>query len=86
MATLKVEVVYALAGRAEIRIVELPAGATVSDAIRASGLPVSDAFGIHGKRVGAGQRLANGDRVELYRPLVVDPKEARRRRAGRRRV
>jgi putative ubiquitin-RnfH superfamily antitoxin RatB of RatAB toxin-antitoxin module len=29
-------------------------------------------------------RLAEGDRVELYRPLVIDPKEARRRRAGRR--
>jgi putative ubiquitin-RnfH superfamily antitoxin RatB of RatAB toxin-antitoxin module len=54
----------------------------VRDALAASGL-AGDAFGIFGKRVGLNQPLADGDRVEIYRPLVVDPKEARRRRAQR---
>jgi putative ubiquitin-RnfH superfamily antitoxin RatB of RatAB toxin-antitoxin module len=40
-------------------------------------------FGIHGKRASLDQPLAEGDRVEIYRPLAIDPKEARRRRAAR---
>jgi len=45
----------------------------------------AQAFGIFGKRARLDQPLAEGDRVEIYRPLAMDPKEARRRRAKRKR-
>ena len=69
----------------------LPGGACVADAVAASALqrqvPVlvvdDDHVGIHGQRVTLAAQLADGDRVELYRPLQADPKEARPRRARR---
>jgi uncharacterized protein len=76
----RVEVVMAHADGAQARSVNLPAGATVRDALAASGFK-GDAFGIFGKRVELDHRLTDGDRVEIYRPLVMDPKEARRQRA-----
>jgi len=91
MAAIRVEVVYALPNRAESVTVELPTGALVRDAIAASGLaerhPGIDvtALGIYGKRVAPDARLADGDRVEIYRPLELDPKERRRQRAAKRR-
>lgn len=66
--------------RAQARSLSLPAGATVRDALAASGL-AGHACGIFGKRVALDRKLAEGDRVEIYRPLALDPKEARRRRA-----
>jgi len=71
----------------------LPRGATVSDALAQSGLaalhPELDVaaapVGIFGRRVESKRALADGDRVEIYRPLVADPKTARRKRAGRNR-
>lgn len=82
---MKVEVVYALPERAEVVTLDLPAGARVRDALAASGLDLqSHAFGIFGKRVTLDRPLADGDRVEIYRPLAMDPKEARRRRAQKR--
>ena len=68
---------------AQARSVSLPAGATVRDALAASGFE-GHAVGIFGKRVDLGHRLADGDRVEIYRPLATDPKEARRQRALKR--
>jgi len=65
---------------AQARSLNLPAGATVRDALAASGLE-AHACGIFGKRVALDRKLAEGDRVEIYRPLALDPKEARRRRA-----
>jgi len=64
---------------------ELVDGATVGDAVSASGLPLDDVAGyaLHGERVVLDVRLHDGDRVELLRPLLVDPKEARRKRANR---
>ena len=53
---------------------------SVRDALRAAGFQAS-AVGIFGKRVGLDHALVEGDRVEIYRPLAIDPKEARRRRA-----
>jgi len=85
-----VELAYAEPLRQFLRRFELPAGATVADAIAASG--VEQSFGIDAGALGAGiwskpvtrdAALRDGDRVELYRPLRADPKEARRRRAGR---
>jgi putative ubiquitin-RnfH superfamily antitoxin RatB of RatAB toxin-antitoxin module len=80
---MKVEVVQALPGGAQIVSVELPAGARLRDALAASGFHHEETFGIHGKRASLDQPLADGDRVEIYRPLALDPKEARRRRAAR---
>jgi len=83
----EVEVVYALPQREERVRLRLPEGATVRDALEKSGLlPLARGkFGIFGRVVQADTRLKPGDRVEIYRPLAADPKEARRRRAARRR-
>lgn len=85
--------VYALPGQADAIVVELPAGATAADAVRASGVLVRHPeigaqglrLGIYGRPVEGSVRLRDGDRVEIYRPLVVEAREARRRRAQRRR-
>lgn len=85
---MKVEVVRARPDAADSVVVSLPPGATLRDALVASGFEVNlerEAFGIFGKRVSLDHLLAEGDRVEIYRPLAMDPKEARRRRARRRR-
>lgn len=89
MTRVTVTVAYALADRATLIEVRLPAGATVADAIRYSGICDRHpelghgrlAVGIYGKRVERTAALADGDRVELYRSLLADPKAARRRRA-----
>jgi uncharacterized protein len=80
---LKVQVVVALPRSEKIFSVELPEGATVQDALAKTGLQGQSA-GIFGERVPPGTKLREGDRVEVYRPLRMDPKEARRRRAQRR--
>ena len=81
---MKIEIVYARPEAAEVRTVDLPAGSTVKDALAASGFQLQNrAVGVFGKRVALDHRLADGDRVEIYRPLAVDPKEARRRRAAK---
>ncbi|HZW50265.1 MAG TPA: RnfH family protein, partial [Rudaea sp.] len=70
-----------------LRAVEVAAGSTVADAIAASGilaqLPgfVPAGIGIFGRAVAPDTRLRDGDRVELYRALKIDPKQARRNRA-----
>ena len=64
----------------------MPAGATLGDALRHAGLSETDhliasgSTGIWGRQRPVGTQLADGDRVELYRPLLVDPKVARRER------
>jgi uncharacterized protein len=86
-ASLTVEVVYCAArGQADLTALTLPAGATLADAVRASGLldrhPGLDvaAAGIWSRPSPPSQPLRDGDRVELYRALTVEPKEARRER------
>ena len=72
----------------------LPAGATVGDALRASGFeaafPGCDPWvmgvGVFGRLCQADTALTDGDRVEIYRPLAFDPKVSRRRRAEHRRA
>jgi putative ubiquitin-RnfH superfamily antitoxin RatB of RatAB toxin-antitoxin module len=91
MASLRIEVVYALPAGEDAVTLKLLPGATAADAVRASGVlerhPEIDLarqkIGIYGRVVKAQTPLRDGDRVELYRPLVVEPKEARRRRAVR---
>jgi putative ubiquitin-RnfH superfamily antitoxin RatB of RatAB toxin-antitoxin module len=83
---IRVEVVCARREGANSVTVQLPAGATVRDAVAASGLCADlRAVGIFGRRVRGDAPLADGDRVEIYRPLLLDPKERRRQRAARRR-
>jgi len=87
MATVKlrVEVVYALAAQQQVVVLQLPAGANAGDAVAASGLAAGGLrLGIGGREVGAGRLLHDGDRVEILRPLALDPKEARRLRARKR--
>lgn len=89
MNPIRVEVVYAMAARQELVALELEPGSTVADAIERSGL--ADKFaefkldparvGIFSRKVSLGHVLRDGDRVEVYRPLQADPKEARRQRA-----
>jgi len=86
MTNLRVEVVYALPEGAQSVRLSLAPGATLRDALMASDFEVNlekQAFGIFGKRAALDRPLADGDRVEIYRPLAMDPKEARRRRARR---
>ncbi len=85
MASIRVDVVQALPDRAKVVTVDLPAGSRVRDALRASGLaPSDDLVGIFGKKARLDAPLADGDRVDIYRPLAMDPKERRRQRARRR--
>lgn len=89
---IRVEVVYALREEQVLVEVELEEGATVRDALSRSGIlqrfPEIDmervTVGVFGKVTELDARPADGDRVEIYRPLLVDPKDARRARAGRR--
>ena len=85
---MKVTVVYAAPGVEAIEPVDLPAGATVADAVGRSGLPHRLAlpgtvsYAIHGQRERPDTLLADGDRVEILRPLVADAKAVRRVRAA----
>ncbi len=87
---MQVEVVFALAEKQVLLSVELPAGATVGDAIDRSGLarqfPDCDIRGLQagvwGKPADFDHPVRDGDRVELYRPLAMDPRDARRLKAG----
>lgn len=93
MTAVRVEVVYALPHDQRLVAVDLEPGATVTDAVAASGLaeafPEIDVhagpFGVFGERCAPGRVLEAGDRVEIYRPLAVDPRAARRLRARGRR-
>lgn len=84
-----VEVAYALPDRAVVKTFRLPSPARVGDALALaaadpdfSGVDVSQAaVGIFGRAAGREQPLKAGDRIELYRPLAIDPKDARRARA-----
>ena len=91
MERIRVEVVYALPER-QLRVgLELPAGATAIEAVLESGLrkrhPEIDLahgkIGVFGKVVAPETALVDGDRVEIYRPMPIDPKAARRARAAR---
>lgn len=87
---MKVEVIYALVDKSEIVKLELPDGSTVLQAVEASGLlakhPEIDVkknkFGIYAKLAKADAVLREQDRVEIYRPLIADPKEVRKQRAA----
>lgn len=89
-ATLHVEVAYALPTQQVLLQLNLPDGATVESAIVDSGVleqfPDIDLtrnkVGIFSKIVALETRLRDRDRIEIYRPLIADPKEIRRQRAS----
>ncbi|MDX1604613.1 MAG: RnfH family protein [Candidatus Competibacterales bacterium] len=86
---MRVEVAYARPDRQWLITIELPPGSTAAQALAHSGLletlpeidPVSAPLGLFGRRCAPDTVLQPGDRVEVYRPLQIDPKQARRRRA-----
>ena len=86
---LRIEVVYALPARCWSVRVELPPGASVAEALTAAametkvpGLVVDSAqLAVFGRSVTPSSRLHDGDRIEILRPLLADPKQARRKRA-----
>lgn len=88
-----VEVVYALADKQKLLRLSLPYGTTVRQAAEQSGMAAhfpdldlsNSPLGIFGKAVAKPQErvLEDGERVEIYRPLIADPKEVRKQRAAR---
>lgn len=90
---MQVEVVYATADQQWLMTLEVAAGTTLREAVRLSGLaeqvPGLDTeacpLGIFGKVIKEAdqQAVVDGDRIELYRPLLIDPKEVRKQRADK---
>ena len=88
---INVEVAYALPQKQKIVTVELHTGATVEEALHASNMtqffPELDIaaakVGIFGKSTKRTHELRDGDRVEIYRPLISDPKAKRKARAAK---
>jgi putative ubiquitin-RnfH superfamily antitoxin RatB of RatAB toxin-antitoxin module len=83
---MKVEVVMAWPRRFESVTLELEEGATLGDALAVAQLGGKEdvnGYAIFGVNADAATPLREGDRVELLRPLRIDPKDARRRRAAR---
>lgn len=84
-----IEVVLAMPERQELTALKVLEGTTLAEAITLSGIserfdsfePDLSKVGIWGKKTSSGQILREGDRVEIYRPLIADPKEVRRQRA-----
>ena len=89
-----IEVAYAGPEGQWLVPLQLAEGSCVADAVRESGLALrvpaiaagSCRLGIFGQVVAADTLLSEGDRVEIYRELIADPKEGRRQRAGRERA
>ncbi|RTK95307.1 MAG: RnfH family protein [Lysobacterales bacterium] len=89
---MNVEVAYARPDQQLILALELPQGASVAEALAAASGPLQERFpeldlaaaevGVFGKAVTRSQPLQPGDRVEIYRKLVADPKEVRKQRAA----
>lgn len=91
MSEIRVEVVYALPERQYLRTVKLEVGSNVQQAVIASGLLElrhdidlkKNKLGIYSRPVKLVDTVSDGDRIEIYRPLIADPKELRRIRAER---
>lgn len=86
---IQVQVVYALPQRQWVLPLQLPAGSTAGDALAASGLAdtvpgyaaIEHTLAVYAQPVTAATVLKDGDRVEVLRPLLADPKQVRRARA-----
>lgn len=90
-AELQVYVAYALPQTEFVRPLRVPPGTTVGQAIEQSGVLsafpdinlVTQPVGIYGKKKTLETALRDRDRIEIYRPLVADPKDSRRKRAAK---
>ena len=83
---MRVTLVRAWQDRHEQALIEAPAGASVGDALRAAGWALEAGFAglaVFGVAATEATQLRDGDRIELLRPLQMDPKQARRLRAQR---
>ncbi|MCU5773914.1 RnfH family protein [Erwiniaceae bacterium BAC15a-03b] len=91
MPDIAVEVVYALPHKQYLLSVKLAEGSTVEQTIKASGILElrreidldENKVGVFSRPVKLADEVHDGDRVEIYRPLIADPKELRRQRAER---
>ncbi|MEE9492953.1 MAG: RnfH family protein [Gammaproteobacteria bacterium] len=91
---IRIEVAYALPEKQTIVDVRVPQGTTIEEGIRLSGIldtyPEIDLatqqVGLFGKLKKPAQALREGDRIEIYRPLIADPKEVRKQRAAQGKV
>lgn len=87
--SIQIEVAFALPQRQTLKVLSVPAGTTVEQAIELSDIksvyPSEDIdnckVGIWSRVVKRTDQLKPGDRIEIYRPLIADPKEVRKRRA-----
>jgi putative ubiquitin-RnfH superfamily antitoxin RatB of RatAB toxin-antitoxin module len=92
--TIRVAVAYALPERQVVLKLEVAADATIETVIRASGIleqfpeidPGKNKVGVYGKLGKLTDTLHDGDRVEIYRPLIADPKAVRKKRAAQGKV
>lgn len=90
VSEITVQVVYALDSQQEIMSVQIPTDSTVKQAIERSGILYKykqidlskNAVGVYGKVVALEHELKEQDRIEIYRPLTIDPMQARRARAA----
>lgn len=88
--TIRVEVAYAREAAQALLPVQGPEGLTIADAIERSGITQrfpeidlsANKVGVFGKVAKLDTALADGDRVEIYPPLIADPKQARKSRAA----
>jgi putative ubiquitin-RnfH superfamily antitoxin RatB of RatAB toxin-antitoxin module len=88
-APLQIEIAYAEPQRAIVKVFRLAAGSSVAEALRLAALDpdfagvdlANSALGIFGRLARPDHVLQQGDRIEIYRPLLADPKAARRARA-----
>lgn len=86
---ISIELVYALPQEQTLLAIDVDEGSTIEEAIRESGIMLShpeidlkkNKVGIWNKAAKLTQVLEEGDRIEIYRPLIADPKEVRKRRA-----
>jgi len=86
---MEIEVAYATPDKQILMSIDVPPGCTVAEAISLSGIREEfpgieldpKAVGIFSRKVSMDHELKEGDRVEIYRPLLADPKEMRKQRA-----
>ena len=86
-----VEVAYAMPDEQVILSIKVPTNSDVKQAIEKSGIQIKfpsidlskNKVGIFGKKTTLDHVLKNRDRIEIYRPLILDPKEMRRKRAAK---
>ena len=89
-ARINVEIAFARPGEQALERLQVPSDATVESVIVQSGFLerfpeidlAANKVGVFGKAIQLSATLSEGDRIEIYRPLIADPKEARKKRAA----